>query len=59
MSYSKWEQRQMDTRSGEEQDRYMRKYRLAQPRKNEQPLVASDGSCLRWGADQDETCRPL
>lgn len=58
MRYSNWEQRQMDIKSGEEQDRYMRQHRLSQPCKNEGFVqVAQDGSCLRCGAGQGEACR--
>lgn len=59
MRYSAWEQRQMDIKSGEELDRHARKLRLAQPCKNEQPMVDAGGSCLRCGADQGEVCRPI
>lgn len=59
MRYSDWEQRQMDIKSGLEQDRHARQMRLKQPCKNEGfSEVASDGSCLRCGADQGEACRP-
>lgn len=61
MRYSNWDQRQMDIKAGEEQDRYMRKHRLAQPCKNQgsAEVNGGDGSCLRCGADQGEACRPI
>lgn len=57
MRYSKWEQRQMDIKSGEELDRHERWRKATQPCKNEQSLCRSDGGCLRCDADVGEACR--
>ncbi len=60
MRYNDWEQRQMDIKSGLQQDNFMRKTRLAKPCKNKQAEVDPwDGSCLRCGAVQGETCRSI
>lgn len=58
MRFSEHEQRLMDQKSGEEQDRYMRKWRLSQPCKNKSAECRHDGGCLRCDADAGEVCRP-
>lgn len=58
MRYSEWQQRQMDAAYSKHMDSVDRQRRKKEPCKNEgNAEVASDGSCLRCGADQGEACR--